>query len=162
VRDPSGTDWPIFAVHLHPNASEADEDARLREIQTLLELTADHRQANRPHVVAGGFNATSPIQQIDPALCLPKTRDQWQANGLSLPRRAIGALLAAGYVDTLHASIGEAAATAGTFSTQFPGQRVDYIMTWGVPRARIRRAWIEQDRLARFASDHYPVGAEVE
>jgi endonuclease/exonuclease/phosphatase family metal-dependent hydrolase len=26
---------------------------------------------------------------------------------------------------------------------------------------RIKSAWIEQDRLAKYASDHFPVGVEI-
>jgi endonuclease/exonuclease/phosphatase family metal-dependent hydrolase len=48
-----------------------------------------------------------------------------------------------------------------TFTTQHPGQRVDYIFTHGVDRRHIADAWIERDRLATYASDHYPVGAEI-
>jgi endonuclease/exonuclease/phosphatase family metal-dependent hydrolase len=36
---------------------------------------------------------------------------------------------------------------------------VDYIFTFGIDSPR--DAWIEQDRLARYASDHFPVGVEI-
>ena len=66
-----------------------------------------------------------------------------------------------GYVDTLHAVRGDETVTAGTFNTQFPGQRVDYLFTHGIPPQRLKSAWIEYDRLAKYASDHFPVGVEV-
>ena len=51
--------------------------------------------------------------------------------------------------------------TGGTFTTQHPGQRVDYIFAFGFVPTAIRSAWIETDRLATYASDHYPIGAEI-
>ena len=78
-----------------------------------------------------------------------------------IPRRVIETMVRAGYVDTLHAVRDDYATTAGTFSTQFPGQRVDYLFTHGVDRALLKDAWIEQDRLAKYASDHFPIGVEI-
>ena len=49
-----------------------------------------------------------------------------------------------------------------SFNTQHPGQRVDYIFTHGVDAKAVRSAWIETDRLAKYASDHFPIGAEIE
>ena len=161
VRDDTGADWPIFVVHLHAHARESDEERRLQEIDAVLRATLVHRQTARAHVLAGDFNATSPVQQIDPQRCKQSTRDEWNANGGMLPRRAVQRLLDAGYVDTLHAVHPTDAPELGTFSTQFPGQRVDYIFTWGVAPARLSSAWVEQDRLAKYASDHFPVGVEI-
>ena len=70
-------------------------------------------------------------------------------------------MLESWYVDSLLAADPEAAKHAGTFSTQFPGQRVDYIFSWGYPESAVGEAWIETDRLARYASDHFPIGAEI-
>jgi endonuclease/exonuclease/phosphatase family metal-dependent hydrolase len=70
-------------------------------------------------------------------------------------------MLDSGYVDTLHAVRADYATTHGTFSTQQPGQRVDYIFTHGLKKSRLKDAWIEYDRLAKYASDHFPVGAEI-
>jgi endonuclease/exonuclease/phosphatase family metal-dependent hydrolase len=64
--------------------------------------------------------------------------------------------------DRLHAFDANLGQTGGTFTTQHPGQRVDYIFSIGLPLASIRAAWIETDRLAKYASDHFPVGAEIE
>ena len=56
----------------------------------------------------------------------------------------------------------EQARTNGSFSTQNPGQRVDYVFAFAIEPPKIRQAWIEQDRLAKYASDHFPIGAEIE
>ncbi len=159
--DPQKRILTLGAVHLHPHATESDETHREQELAVILKLFAEHRSASQPHVLLGDFNANSPVQQIDIARCKPRTQREYQANGGQLPRRAIQRLLDAGYVDSLDAADPHSARTAGTFSTQFPGQRVDFIFTFGIDRSRLQRAWIEQDRLAQFASDHFPVGVEI-
>lgn len=161
VVDDAGVEWVFGVVHLHAHAAEADERVREQEIRVVLDAFASHRAAGAAHILMGDFNAVSPLQQIDPARCKPSTREQWTANGNQLPRRVVQSILHAGYTDSLHALHPEQAATAGTFSTQFPGQRVDYIFTHGIDRSRIHAAWIEYDRLAKYASDHFPAAVEI-
>lgn len=163
VADGDGEAWTVGVVHLHARATEADEQVRMAQMAVVLDVFAEQRKAGRPHLLAGDFNASSPIQQIDPRMCKPATRKAWEDNGGHIPRRVITGLLEAGYVDSLAAVAGdELAGRSYTFTTQHPGQRVDYIFTFGLARGRLRSAWIEQDRLARFASDHYPVGLEIQ
>ncbi|MGA2496899.1 MAG: endonuclease/exonuclease/phosphatase family protein [Tepidisphaeraceae bacterium] len=155
VRDPAGVEWPIGVVHFKGGAFEADEAVRDTEVATLLDVFATHRAAGRPHLLVGDFNANSPIRAIDPSQCTARTAEAWVANGNSIPRRVVQKLLDAGYADTL------AAARDGSFTTQSPGQRIDYIFTHGIAPARIIQARIEQDRLAKYASDHFPVVVET-
>lgn len=157
---PGGGELPVFAVHLHARASDADEDKRMMQLQTLLRITEQLRTAGTPHLLAGDFNANSPMQNIDLARCKPATQEAAKANGGTLPRRVVRAVLDAGYVDTLAAYDEEAAAVRTSFSTHAPGQRVDYIFAFKLPD--VRSAWIETDRLAEFASDHFPVGVELD
>jgi endonuclease/exonuclease/phosphatase family metal-dependent hydrolase len=159
--DPAGGVWIVGVAHLHAHAKLDDERRRLGEIDVILEVFKPHRDRGTPHLIAGDFNSNSPTQQIDPDRCKPSTRDDWTVNGNRLPSEAVARIQAAGYVDSLHAIDPALADTAGTFSTQFPGQRVDYIFTHGYPRQRLRSAWIERDRLATYASDHYPIGLEI-
>jgi endonuclease/exonuclease/phosphatase family metal-dependent hydrolase len=161
VTAPDGRDWTVGVVHLSARAREEDEQRREREIDVALDVFAEHRRRNLSHLLAGDFNANAPSQQIDPARCKPATREAWQANGGMVPRRVVRKILDAGYVDSLHARGPLQAQTAGSFSTQHPGQRVDYVFTFGFDQATIRRAWIETDRLAKYASDHFPVGVEI-
>jgi endonuclease/exonuclease/phosphatase family metal-dependent hydrolase len=70
-------------------------------------------------------------------------------------------LFDAGYIDTLAAYDPAMAASAGSFTTQTPGQRLDYVLTSGIDPVNVRSAWIEQGRLAKYASDHFPVGADI-
>lgn len=161
VREPTGVEWDIAATHFHPCAFEPNEQQREAEAATLLDLFRPHRQAPRPHLLAGDFNANSPIQLIDPARCKEATQEAWKENGGQIPRRVVQSLLDAGYADSLCAATGELARSAGSFSTQFPGQRVDFLFTFGFPPPAIRSAWIETDRLAKYASDHFPIGLDI-
>ena len=161
VRRPDGPEWTIGVTHLHPRASEPDEAEREQELGSLLDIFKPHRDRKQPHILCGDLNANSPIQQIDPDKVKARTREAWEANGGQIPRRVIQRLLDEGYLDSLHAVRGEEAGRMYSFTTQETGQRIDYIFTWGIDRAKLTAAWIEQDRLAKYASDHYPVGLEV-
>ena len=161
VAEPHGVEWTVAAVHLHPRARIEDEQHRDREIGVILDIFAKHRGENRSHLLAGDFNANSPVQKVDPEKCKPRTREDFAANGGRLPRTAIQKLLAAGYADTLQISNPSEAEILGSFTTQYPGQRVDYIFTFGVEANRVKEARIEHDRLAQYASDHFPVVAEI-
>jgi len=161
VRAPDGTEWVIGAVHLHAGAFEADEQVREKELDAVLDAFARRRREHRPHILAGDFNANAPYQRIDPSKCKPKTRQAWQENGGDVPRRVVQRLLDSGYVDTLRAVDEQRAAADVSFTTLHPGQRVDYVLCFGIAPRRIRDAWIEHDRLAKYASDHYPVGVEI-
>lgn len=161
VVEPGGREWTLGVVHLHARASEEDESRRERELEEVLDVFAEHRRQARPHLLAGDFNSNSPVQEIDPARCKPRTREEWERNGGDVPRRVVQRLLEAGYVDTLHAADPQAARTGGSFTTEHPGQRVDYIFAYGIEPDRIKSAWIEQGPAAKEASDHFPVGVEI-
>jgi endonuclease/exonuclease/phosphatase family metal-dependent hydrolase len=70
-------------------------------------------------------------------------------------------VLDAGYRDSLREVDPAGSETKGTFSTGFPGQRVDYVFTFGLDRSRLKAAWVYDAPPAKDASDHYPVGLEV-
>lgn len=161
VLDPGGGDWVLGIAHLHHRAAEEDERTRERELDELLDVFAEHRRKNRPHIVCGDFNANAPTQHIDPQRCKPRTRQEWEQNGGQIPRRVVRRMLDAGYVDCLHAVRGAAADRTYSFTTEHPGQRVDYIFAWGIDRTRMKDAWVVQGPGAKEASDHFPVGLEV-
>jgi endonuclease/exonuclease/phosphatase family metal-dependent hydrolase len=162
VVDDRGRAWQFGVVHLHARATEADEAMREGEIAVVLDAFAPLRAAGTPHFLLGDFNSNSPVQEIDLAKCKPSTREQAAANGGTIPRRVVGKLLNAGYADTYQLAEPDGARTRGTFTTQFPGQRVDYIFAHSIAAGAVRSAWIEYDRLATYASDHYPIGVEVD
>jgi endonuclease/exonuclease/phosphatase family metal-dependent hydrolase len=161
VQPAGGSVLTIGVVHLHAHATEADETIRQRQLQTILKVFQGRRAAGVPHILCGDFNANSPTQRIDFSKAKPATIKEAAANGGDVPRRVVRELLDAGYVDTLAHVRGPAADTMGSFSTQHPQQRVDYVFTCGFPPAAIADAWIEHDRLAKYASDHFPAGVEL-
>jgi endonuclease/exonuclease/phosphatase family metal-dependent hydrolase len=160
VRQSADQEWVLGLLHLHPRATDEDDRLRRGEIAAICEIFARHRAAHTPHLLAGDFNSDSPVQQIDIEACQAATRKAWHENGGHLPRGAIEKLLAAGYVDSFLAVNPASAPRIGSFTTQFPGQRLDYIFGFGLEN-RFQSAWVEQDRLAKYASDHFPVGLEV-
>jgi endonuclease/exonuclease/phosphatase family metal-dependent hydrolase len=157
-----GAEWNVTAVHLHPRAKLEDEAVREKEIAVILEIFAKQRAAGRAHLFTGDFNANSPVQEIVVEECKRKTREEIAKNGGVLPRSAVKKILDAGYLDTFHAVNGEKARRVGSFTTQHPGQRVDYIFSFGIEPRRLKEARVERDRLAQFASDHFPVVVEIE
>lgn len=161
VIDPQGQEWIIGVVHLHAKAFEQDEQKREEEITQVLKIFEPHRQAGRAHLLCGDFNSNAPTQQIDPQQCKPSTREAWQANGGLIPRRVVQRILDAGYVDSLHAVRGSEADRMASFTTEFPGQRLDYIFTFGIDPAHLEDAWVDQSPPARHASDHFPIGLQI-
>ena len=147
-----GRDLDVAVIHLTSKASDEHEARREREIETILKATEPLRSAGRPHVLMGDFNAVSPTWRVEPDALPDKVRPHYEANGNAIPRRAIRAMLDAGYVDA------HAADATPTFTTAQPGLRLDYIFAHGCAASS---AWVETDRLADFASDHRPVGAEL-
>jgi endonuclease/exonuclease/phosphatase family metal-dependent hydrolase len=147
------TDGPVEIGVLHLTSGPDREDVRLEESEVVLSVTADAREQGRPHVLCGDFNALSPLQRVE----LARVPDHLRQGG---PMRSdvIEKVMDAGYVDTLAAGGAAIAAGAATFTTSQPGVRFDYIFAHGLtPTA----GWVERDRLAVFASDHFPVGAAL-
>jgi endonuclease/exonuclease/phosphatase family metal-dependent hydrolase len=161
IIDPEGREWIVGALHLPAGATEADESRREVELAELLDVFAHRRSEHQPHIIAGDFNSNSPSQKIDPARCKPRTKQEWDENGGKLPRRVIQKMLDAGYRDAFADIAPQSAAITGTFSTQFPGQRVDYTFAHGFATGQVHTAWVEQDRLAKYCSDHFPIGVEI-
>ena len=161
VVDEKGGEWVFGVMHLHAKALEADEAVREREIGKVLELFERHRKEGRAHLLMGDFNSNAPGQKIDPRECKLSTREAWEKNGGYVPRRVVQKILDAGYLDSMAVADPKNAFTSGTFSTELPGQRVDYIFSFGIGEERIERGCIVYDGDADEASDHFPVVAEI-
>lgn len=161
VVTPAGQTWAFGVAHFHAHAGEEDERKREAELDVVLDAFAQRRRGGSPHFLCGDFNANAPAQHIDLSNAEPDTREEWERNGRQVPRRVVQRILEAGYVDSLRAVRGEEADRTYSFTTQHPGQRVDYIFTYGIDTRRIKDAWVLRDEKAQHASDHFPVGVEV-
>ena len=157
VVEAGGAALPLGVVHLTAKAGEEQEAVREREVGFILDKFAARRDAGERHVLLGDFNATSPAQTLVRDRLPEKVLAQFDGRG-DLPRRAVSRLLDRGYADALAAARPEAAKVAASFTTLRPGLRYDYVFAFA---ADVADAWVEQDRLATYASDHYPVGAEL-
>src|SRR5438034_596063 len=161
VVDPAGHELTLGVIHLPAHALEENEEEREASLKIILRKMKRLREAKAPHILCGDFNSNSPVQKIDIKKCKKSTQREYVKNGNKIPRRVVEKILSAGYMDTLHAFDSTAGETQGSFTTQHPGQRVDYIFTFGFDVKAIQSAWIETDRLAKYASDHFPIGAEI-
>jgi endonuclease/exonuclease/phosphatase family metal-dependent hydrolase len=157
VVETAAGEVPVFVVHLLPHRRFADEQRRLGEVRTVLAATERHRAAGRPHLVVGDFNSVALGQVIHEDRLRPQDLAAYRENENQMPTAVVGAMAEAGYVDAFAAL--HPGADGGTLDAIHAGLRVDYTFVWGTqPRA----AWIEADRLARYASDHLPVGVEID
>ncbi|MEM8874505.1 MAG: endonuclease/exonuclease/phosphatase family protein [Planctomycetota bacterium] len=152
---------PIAVVHLHPHRPRHDEDQRLREIGFVLGKLERHRVAGRPHVIMGDFNSVSPLQHVEESKLRPGDLHGLRENENTFPRDVVQTMLDSYYVDVFAELNPKTVANAGTLDTIHAGLRVDYVFAWGFPPEALLDAKIETDRLAKYASDHYPVVAEL-
>lgn len=152
---------PIAVVHLHPHRPVHDEKLRLGELAHVLERLERHRASGRPHVVMGDFNSVSPAQRIEESRLRPNDLHGLRENDNQLPRDVVQTMLDAGYLDVFAQLNPKTVAHAGTLDTMHAGLRVDYVFSWGFPTEALIWAKIETDRLAKYASDHFPVCAEL-
>jgi endonuclease/exonuclease/phosphatase family metal-dependent hydrolase len=160
-REPE--EWVIVGLHLHARETVADEEVRLSEVPAVLEIGERLRARRDGVVMCGDFNTSHPGQVIDPAKLRPKVRERIAPQGGVLPREVITRVLGAGgggWVDA-HA-IGRRAEEFGvSFTTAAPAMRVDYVFVTPGLAGRVHSCEVFMPEMARFASDHYPVVAEI-
>jgi len=160
VQLPAGTVLPVFAVHLTPHLTLEKENVRVEEVRLLLELTAELRADGTPYVLMGDFNATHPAQQVDTTALRDGDRKRVAAQDNLVPRHAIELLIEAGYIDAYHRCHGSDAGY--TLSTRRPSLRVDYIFLSPELTEALAACDVHHERLGRYASDHFPVWAELD
>lgn len=147
---------------------ESGADIGEKNIGKLLGPFARLRQDHRPHIIISNFTserfrrwAASPSS---PAVGQKSTAvSELPTDKINTDLRlAIQSVLDAGYHDVLSdaAIPHESKAGTGSFSTQSPHWLPDRIFAFGLESHHIGRTWIERDRLARYASDHFPVAVE--
>ncbi len=155
-----GTEWIVVGLHLHARETVADEEVRLSELPAVLEI-GEKLKARGEVVICGDFNTSHPGQVIDLETLRPSARERAMAQGGVVPREVISRMLSAGWVDA-HA-IGRRVEAFGTsFTTSAPGTRVDFIFISAGLVGRVRSCEVFKPEMARFASDHFPVVAEID
>ncbi len=160
VDGPDGLAPPILGLHLHPREMLADEAIRLQEIEAVQEILRRPPFAGQPHIIAGDFNCSHPDQIIDLTKVRQKTRDRVATQNNYFPRKAIQSMLDAGYIDA-HA-IGRTPQQYQTsFTTSHPAMRVEFIFVTPSLVSAVKRCEILQSPIGKFASDHFPVVAEI-
>jgi exodeoxyribonuclease-3 len=140
----------LFATHL---GSRHDRPQPPEEVQVILE--ALRPLAGAPHLLVGDFNALHPDDAVGSP---PPGVELWGDAAAGAPRRAIGALVEAGYLDCYRAL--HPHAPGYTYPAASPWLRLDYIFASPhlAPGLTACEVVIEAD--AASASDHLPIWAE--
>jgi endonuclease/exonuclease/phosphatase family metal-dependent hydrolase len=150
---------PIIGLHLHARETLADEETRMSELPALFAIADLFK--GRPHLIAGDFNACHPQQVIDMEKLRQKTRDRIAKQGNEIPRDVVRAVLERGYMDA-HALHHEPREFGTTFTTSHPAARVDYIFITPDLAPHLKSCEVFKPEMARFASDHFPVVAQLD
>jgi len=171
----------VYAVHLWWSS----EVTRLGQTEAVLEHIA--RNGEHPHILLGDFNSIAPgdpalphLYVDDPHVEAPfSTRDERLASELpnlyvydSDARGSAGSLVpgpkydvisrveSAGYVDAFR-TVGRGERGTCTWLVPETQIRVDYIFVPLALQAHLAECWRFDTGLARLASDHYPVLADL-
>ena len=151
-------DMVVIGVQLPAGELIEDEEKRLAELEALFDVAKLFR--GREHVIAGDFNASHPSQKIELAKVRAKTRERVLSQGGVFPREVVRQMLEHGYADA-HALHHGASEFGTSFTTAQPGMRVDYVFVTAGLMPRVKRCEVFKPEMGRFASDHYPVVAEL-
>ena len=147
----SGAPLRLFATHL---GSRWNIQQPADEVVTILQVL--ERSGVDRHVLAGDMNALRPGDPVG----TPPAGEARRGDAVDgAPRVAIRRMLEAGYVDCfrrLHPRRG-----GFTYLSQWPWLRLDYIFASPGLAPNVDRCDVIDSRLARRASDHLPVWAEL-
>ncbi len=149
----------VVGVHLHPYERDSDEAIRMAELAALWPLLDD--MARMPHLLLGDFNAHHPQQPINVSAAPASKQQRIKDNGGRIPRLVIADVLAHGYIDA-HAIGREPTNFQTSFTVSHPAFRVDYIFASPALAPRVCQCHVLNSPMARFASDHLPVMAELQ
>jgi exodeoxyribonuclease III len=158
ILQTSTTTLPLIGLHLHARETLADESLRLTELPALFDIAQQF--GDRPHLLAGDFNASHPQQPIDFHKLRPKTQARLASQNNEIPRDVIRTLLEHGYLDA-HALHHPPADFHTSFTTSHPATRVDYLFVTPTLAPHVTSCQIFKPEMAKYASDHYPLLAEI-
>jgi endonuclease/exonuclease/phosphatase family metal-dependent hydrolase len=154
---PSMTDLRVFGVHLSAVHSAWTERRRTFELRALLSAVAQHQHG--AHVLMGDFNTVAPGEWLEIRKLPPRLRALVWLSGGRIRWRTIQTVLDAGYRDafrTLHPGV-----LGNTFPTWDPHVRLDYLFAPSRFIDRVAVCAVADTPVARTASDHLPLVAEV-
>lgn len=161
VRLPQGSQFTVIGLHFSAGELHANEATRLQELSAILDVAGKLSAHHEPFALVGDFNSHHPDQQIDLSRIREKTRARIATQNFQIPRLVIAHLLQAGYLDA-HAQLHPAANFQTSLSTRHPALRVDYVFIPAYLAATLKRCEYPQFGIAKFASDHFPVLADLE
>lgn len=150
---PGGRPLTVYITHL----DHRSEDIRLA--QWAAASTWLQRDRGRPHLLLGDFNALAEADYAGEG-ALARLAAYQQARGWPAPRfELIAQVLKAGYVDAQARASG---GSAPSFPAADPERRIDYIFLPQVLAGALRASGRFDAPVARTASDHLPVLADLD
>jgi len=144
-----GASVRLFATHL---ASRHDATTPAEEVPAILEVLRP--LGGQPHLLLGDLNALRPG---DPVGSPPPGEAKRGDAADGAPRRAIGRIVDAAYVDCYRAL--HPRAPGFTYPSSAPWLRLDYVFASPALAARLKACDLVAGQAAERASDHLPVWA---
>ncbi|MEH0971146.1 endonuclease/exonuclease/phosphatase family protein [Micromonospora sp. CPCC 205546] len=158
----------VLSVHLDPYSGLR------RRVEAGWAAAALHRAPGELGLLAGDLNTLDPVaEHTDRVARLPAAyrRRHLRRDGRTVETRAVARLLAAGLVDLYAAGGGPADGTADAGLTaptrhgggaEFSGMRLDYLFGTAALAGRVRDCRVLRGGDTEYASDHYPVVADLD
>jgi exodeoxyribonuclease-3 len=149
----------VVSIHLNPFSPYR----RMREARW---LAARYGARKRPVVLAGDLNSLDPGTDHTAELARLEARYRRRHLGPdgAADTRAIAAFAAGGFTDLwplVGAADGHTVPTTKGGGHEFSGMRLDYVLASAPAAAAARSARVVRGDEAEYASDHYPVVAEL-
>jgi exodeoxyribonuclease-3 len=151
----------VICVHLCPFSAQI----RLNEVAYLFNYAAAHDYT----IMAGDFNAVSPLDEEPVGIWELKEHHLVRYLGThsqKVDHAVLSKLYAAGYIDVAHLLQKNNEATVPVLgfknNTEFMSFRSDYILCTKALSGAFKRYDVIKNENTDFASDHYPLVAELE
>ena len=154
---PAGGAWRVFGVHLSAVHAAWTERRRWYELRALLVSIQQHQHG--PHALVGDFNTLAPGELLDIRKLPARLRALVWLSGGKIRWRTIQQVLDAGYRDAFRYLQPDLVGL--TFPTWSPHVRLDYLFIPEPFLPRIARCQVLNDDVAKEASDHFPLVAEL-
>ncbi len=155
---PEGERIIVFGVHLSAVLAAWTEQRRTLEFRALLRSVAYHE--DRFHVLAGDFNTIAPGDTLERSRLPLYLRQLMWLSGGRVRWRAIQTVLNAGYADAFRLLHPDDPGL--TLPTTDPQVRLDYIFVPQALKHRVLACNVVNPPIARGASDHFPLMADLE